>query len=877
MAVRLFAVTLILGMFPPFGADAQALYEGDGGTMTDTSVVQDAVRVETPSRTKIVATDRKAAVTVDFTFVLLHAGGEQHRGVERQLRLGPSGQTLWTPVYVFGEAGPDAARPATGRTGVTGDSVAVTFRVDLRPVRRQFRNRGRYEPPAGDPIAEGAFEGIAVHGSTPPLGRRSETDGVRLTDPDGDGVYRTTVVFDRSVLRSHAERRTVWAQSTPRSKGPSYTSDQRLVDALYNRAMETILQDPGGEEPRDGRWRQETSYRTLLSLAFIDPDGAQQRLLQGVENGRIRSDAGLGGGWPITTGRMAWALAAWEVFKTTGDTTWLQKSYDVIRRSANADLRAAVDERTGLVSGAALLSGEADSFYPAWMDPVDVYQTPTLRTNVVHYRTYRILTQMARVLGTFPDQWARVARRIKQGLNEHLWQPEEGRYAAYQYGGVYGAPAARSDAMGNALVVLSGVTGAKRARRVVRNQPVVDGEVPTLWPLPADEGKKASPAPRPAVTAYWTWASAAAQNSAAVEHGLASLYRTATLAGTGATTPSPSTDSAGSSRDTEQARADRAAGVLSTIYRVVFGLRATPDGLTLAPFVPAAYSGTRTLEGVPYRDATLDVTMKGHGTRIVQVTLDGTPLDDPVIPAGLTGPHEVRVLLSGGLPDGEITRVESETGRRTPVVRRVDDGVAWDAIDTAAVYRVVRNGRIVDTTAGTHHAVAAGSTLTEVQVQAMGESGTSSFRSEPVRVIADPAVQVVPPSGSLATEYEGYTGDGYRRLAGRAVDSLTVAVPDSGIYALDFRYAHGHEAPGPACALRGVAVGDERVGTAVLPPRGQGTWSDWGYSNRIRVSLTAGTHTVVLAPEVEGQGTRPFHLDHLRVTPLAVEKTNDTP
>ena len=682
MAVRLFAGVLLLGMLPLVGADAQALYEGDGGTMTDTSVVQEAVRVEAPSRTKIVATDRKAAVTVDFTIVLLHSGGE-HRGVERRLRLGASGQTLWTPVYVFGEAGPDAARPATGGASATGDSVAVTFRVDLRPVRRQFRNRGRYEPSAGDPIAEEAFEGIAVYGSAPPLGRRPETDGVRLTDPDGDGVYRTTVVFDRSVLRSHAERRTVWVQSPPRSKGPSYTSDQRLVDALYNRAMETVVQDREDGGPQDGRWRQETSYNTLLSLALIDPDGAQQQLLQGLENGRIRSEAGLGGGWPITTGRMAWALAAWEVFKTTGDTTWLQKSYDVIRRSANADLRTVVDEHTGLVSGAALRSGEVDSFYPAWMGPVEVYQTPTLRTNVVHYRTYRILTQMATVLGTFPDQWARVARRMKQGINEHLWQPEGGRYAAYRYGGVYGPPAARSDAMGNALVVLSGVTGAKRARRVVRNQPVVGGGGATHWPLPADEGKTTRPALRPAVTAYWTWASAAAQNSAAVEHGLASLYRTAALAGTEAKGPFASRDSVGPSRDTEQGGVERAAGVLSTIYRVVFGLRATPDGLTLAPFVPAAYSGTRTLEGVPYRDATLDLTMKGHGTRIVQVTLDGTPLDNPVIPADLTGAHEVRVLLSGGLPDGEITRVESGTGLRTPVVRRVDDGVAWDSIGAA--------------------------------------------------------------------------------------------------------------------------------------------------------------------------------------------------
>ena len=70
---------------------------------------------------------------------------------------------------------------------------------------------------------------------------------------------------------------------------------------------------------------------------------------------------------------------------------------------------------------------------------------------------------------------------------------------------------------------------------------------------------------------------------------------------------------------------------LATVYRVFFGMRFTADGLKLDPFVPSAYSGTRTLEGFSYRDATLDLTVKGHGARITQITLDGEALDDPIV------------------------------------------------------------------------------------------------------------------------------------------------------------------------------------------------------------------------------------------------------
>jgi hypothetical protein len=166
--------------------------------------------------------------------------------------------------------------------------------------------------------------------------------------------------------------------------------------------------------------------------------------------------------------------------------------------------------------------------------------------------------------------------------------------------------------------------------------------------------------------------------------------------------------------------------------------------------------------------------------------------------------------------------------------------------------------------------------MAEYQVEAVDARGLSSFRSEPVRVVADAGVQTVQPNGALESKHEGYTGDGYLPITkeNNTTVRFEVTVDEAGTYALDLRYANGH---GPIntdnkCAIRTVRVDGEPLGAAVFPQRGPGAWSDWGYSNGLRVSLDAGTHTVTLAftehDENMNGAVNAAHLDHLRLTRL---------
>ena len=873
----------------PTLAPAQPVYDGASFTITDTSVVQSNFRAVAESRTRITSNYQRETTRINFKFSLNRRDNERASGDDRRLRVDPAGGVYQTPVYVFGGRQDEAfPQPTTVQRRGAGDTVEVVLRVDLRPVLRSFRETGSYTPPTGDPIAADEFEGVWVLGDTDPLSWSTDAlsgnEQLRLTDPDDDGVYRTTIAFAKRDLRPLNEAgRAVWNLSNDVSGYPTYRSDQRLVDALYNLSLEELQQNIREDGALmagakwTGVWTRDISYSILLSLALLEPGAAKTSLRQKVtDDGRIIQDTGTGGSWPISTDRMTWALAAWEVYLTTGDREWLRESYDIIRRSAEADLRTAFDSTRGLFYGETSFMDWREQSYPDWMEPVDIYQSQGLSTNAVHYRTYRILAQMAEALGEPEARWDRTAEDVKEGINEHLWREDDGHYSAYRYGRTFQASTPRAEALGSALAVLSGIPEGERATRVVQNQPVVDVGVPSFWPYIPNIPPYHNAGIWPFVGAYWTWASAEAENTPAVEHGLASLYRAAGLFLTNKENMVAQTGHFEGTEINSDRQLWSVAGNLAMVYRVFYGMRFTPEGLRFRPFVPEGYSGTHTLEGVSYRDATLDLTLRGHGNRVVQATLDGEPLDEPMLPADLEGPHDVRLILNGQVPEGEHRTVANRYTPATPQVRRADDALQWDEIDGALAYRVDRNGTSVDTTGRLRYPVEENGTLSEYQVQAVGTRGLVSFRSEPVRVVADTAVRTVQPPGAQTTEHAGYTGAGYlpiTRQTNRTVE-VDVTVPAAGRYALDFRYANGH---GPIntdnkAAIRSVRVDGERVGAAVFPQRGDGAWANWGYTNSLRIRLEEGTHTVTVAfteTDENMNGTvNAAHLDHLRVTPL---------
>jgi len=94
--------------------------------------------------------------------------------------------------------------------------------------------------------------------------------------------------------------------------------------------------------------------------------------------------------------------------------------------------------------------------------------------------------------------------------------------------------------------------------------------------------------------------------------------------------------------------------------------------------------------------------------------------------------------------------------------------------------------------------------------------------------------------------YQGFTGNGFVEISktiNRKID-FTINIKEDGNYTLDVRYANGN---GPIntenkCAFRTITIDYKTNGTLVFLQRGKDEWSNWGWSNSMKVALAKGLH-----------------------------------
>ena len=664
-------------------------------------------------------------------------------------------------------------------------------------------------------------------------------------------------------------------------------SSQRLQDALYRLSLEELRQlvredgalSAGAKWP--GVWTRDVALSAILSLAIVAPDATRRSLLAKVDSaGRIIQDTGTGGSWPVSTDRMVWALAAWELYAATGDRDWLRQAHDIVRRSAESDLHAARDPGTGLFNGESSFLDWREQSYPRWMQPADIYGSQNLGTNAVHYAAYRALANMARALGEPAARWDSVADGVRDGLTAELWQPARGWFAQYRYGRIHLARSPRAEGLGEALASIYGAASLEQRRQLMRHAPLVAFGTPTFWPFIPGERFYHNATIWPFVTAYWTWAAAEGGNTTAVQYGLDANTRAAALF----LTNKENTVAATGHYEGTALNSDRqlwsVAGMLAGTYRLLFGMRLEPDRLAFRPMVPPSYGGERTLRGVRYRGATLSIVVRGHGDGVASARLDGHAVERAEIPATFTGTHTLELVMNNRWPSAALHVVASRFSPAAPTTVQREGVLVWRPVIGAARYVVHRNGRPVASTRLTHARPRHADGVDEYQVLAVNASGDESFLSEPVRIAAPGAEQVAKPTGAaLEHEQTGFSGDGYLRLTrtGNTAVAVPIEVAREGRYAVDLRYANGN---GPVntedkVAVRTLLVDGDTVGVLVMPQRGANRWNDWGWSNPLRVRLRAGAHTLLIAytPHDENMNRRENTalLDHVRLTRLAAD------
>ena len=850
----------------------QTVWHSDAYALYRDSVAQGPYHARAVSATELTSNYRSPAndtqsPLITFKFSLNGPDNELPPGQDNTfLALPPApGAALKTPVIVFGQRSVEARPVPAGQ--YLAANTQLKIRLDMRPVLAAFAKQGFYTTYKGEKLYKQDFKGVFVAGAPAPLSwdfdNLSQKKNLELHDPDGDGIYEVTLTLNAPADAKATARQ--WKKTLPTDDFPQYQSDYPLADALYNLALEEARRavEPDstfrtGQEWA-GVWTRDVSYSILLAQATLQPRVGMKSLLRKVSPaGRIIQDTGTGGAYPVSSDRVIWAVAAWEIYKVTGDESWLRKVYPIIKSSLADDAQNVYDPATGLARGESSFLDWREQTYPRWMQPADIYASENLGTNVVHFQANTVLALMARQLGQ-PAVAARheqTAARLKAAINQHLWQEKAGYYAQYRYGRLFPVRSPRAEALGEALSVWFGVAEGGRAKTVVAKTPTGPFGISCIYPQIPGLPPYHNDAVWPFVQSFWALAAAEAGNEASLTESMAAIYRPAALfltdkenfvAGNG--------DYAGTQVNSSNMLWSLS-GSLALVYKVLFGMRYETDRLVFRPFVPQAFAGARKLRNFRYRKAVLDVDLQGFGNEIKTITLDEKPLPGAAVPATLTGRHQLRIVLTSQAPAAAATnRVANAFSPETPQVSFANGQLTWPAVKNAQTYRVLLNGQPVHASGARAYAVPAGGpAYAEYQVVAIAKQGLESFASEPLPVAAavtEVQLETVAPPAAYA--YQGFSGQGFVETSTTKNTSIRipVTVAEAGEYALDFRYANGN---GPIntnnkCAIRTLRRGAAQLGTIVLPQRGVDEWSSWGFSNAVRVRLPKGTTTLTLAYE----------------------------
>lgn len=693
-----------------------------------------------------------------------------------------------------------------------------------------------------------------------------------------------------------------WKRKNDLSAYPKLKSNNLLHEAVFNMALDEMV---NAVEPdttlRTGKewagvWTRDVSYSILLSMAYMQPEASMISLMKKVNpSGQIIQDTGSGGAWPISTDRMVWTLAAYEIYKVTGDRKWLEKVYPIVERSLAKDEKTVMSEN-GLVKGETSFIDWREQSYPRWMQTVDISQSEAMGTNVMYAAALDAAGQMASILGKKKeaDKYFARSKALAANIDKVFWMPDKGYYGMYTYGRDNKILNPRAETLGEALAILYDIAPADHQKSISENNPHTPFGPAIFYPQISDMPNYHNNALWPWVGAYWTLAQAKAGNEKGVLEGIGSVYRPAALF----CTNKENFNLDNGDIFTELNSSNMLwclAGNIALTTRVLFGIHYENDGLLISPFVPEALAATRTLTDFPYRGAKLDITVEGFGNKVSELTVNGKKQNlekGLLIPAKmLKGNVSIVVKLDNRpIAPMKVNNVPNLKAPLTPVTRLannpalngngipVNNQLEWNPIEYIARYIVLKDGEKVAETRQTSYPA---TTPGEWQVIGVAADGIQSFASEPlsnreafVLEFKDETTAMSSPEVSYqpSAPIAGFTGNGFVEIDRNAKPTeVQVEIPETGVYTISVRYANGN---GPVntenkAAIRTLTLDGNKAATLVMPHRGVANWNDWGRSNTVTLPLEKGTHTlgIVYLPEDENMNINTNHalIDHIRI------------
>lgn len=686
-----------------------------------------------------------------------------------------------------------------------------------------------------------------------------ENEAYKLTDSKLIQADLTAELegIGKLVITRKGERREVCIPALP-AGCVGMRSNLPVLTAMYNLAVHELH---ANVQP-DGRmlaganwstvWTRDIAYAATLGAGIVAPEAVRASLMSRVKDGVVMQDTGTGGGWPISTDRVAWAMGAWCLYQAEGDLKWLEYCIPVLQATLAQD-DGIMPARTPLRSGETSFIDWREQSYPDWMTSADIGASYAFGTNVLHYTANLIVARMLTELERTDEAaaYSRRAEALDEAIEQTFWSKANNQYSMMRTPD--GCPDDRTDALANALAVISGLAGdhAERAMNGLRRSP---------WGTPVFAPYKSGTPEAYHNRAVWPFeeafvllAHAELRDPVGARFSMASILRAAMAFGTNKENFRAETGEAAETLQNSDRQLWSVAGMLGLFYYGLFGIQYEHDNLVFAPCVPRSFAGSHWLTNLHIRDMVLTVRINGYGTDICSVRINGKA-GSPIIPLDTTGNLQIEIELmpvddeepEPDYPKAQEDLPEPEWDAPTP------GRLSWLPVPGATEYYIFANGKALGATPECSFAVSRPAPFcTEYRLQAVNRSNASNLSRpwvscEPgARILLQPTL-----IGNDEAEYEVENRQAWldtRPCTERLrYESVTLA---AGTYELRIQYSNATAAlsDGDTCALRELLVDGEPAGIIPLPHNTDaGNWECYSLTAAVPLALKSGRHTFEL-------------------------------
>ena len=695
-----------------------------------------------------------------------------------------------------------------------------------------------------------------------------------------DTGYRAISNDGTSITTNYGGVDQTWTLKQDISSKPIFDApNMPIIEAVYNRTMEETF-----ENTFDGKygpvfntgtnwnyvWTRDTAMSVQYSLAWIYPQESKNCALEKLvgtdtDHPVYQQDTGTGGSYPVSVDRIITALSIWEQYLTTGDVELLEEFYPYTQHTIQQDLHVAYDPETGLFKGETGGLDHRDKTYPDWMSEhaqdslANIAESKSSIVNIIYCQVYEIMARSADILGYGDDvvsMWQQRKEDLVQRVNEHFWDEERGLYVSWEYPNYMGAPDAyKYDVISNGYAVMYGIANQEQCQAIMENYPLVLYGADTVYPQ--KNGRQAGTIYHnrgvwPGWEATLMIGAGQEGNNQLAEEIWKSCLRGCAMTLTNYEVINFATGEGVASRN----QLWSIAGTLSGYYRILFGMEYTEQGIVFRPYVPERMDGPFHLTNYPYRDATLDITLRGSGDTLTSVKLDGVEMGtDYVLPTTLTGEHTLELVVedSGVRSPINLSDYNYVACPDMPVMTYENGVFTWEE-DSRYTYKLWNGQEYIPVSGGSY---TPDTTRYGVySLVAVAADGIESELSQPITIRPEGSTVLVEAEDGVYQENlfytgtEGFSGQG-AVISNANLDSthdlvVEMEVAQAGTYSLSVCYSNRGDAPsGDYCAIRSVYVDGEDVGTLLFPVM----YFDWTRSTHLTLNLDAGVHTIRIVAE----------------------------